>query len=198
MPNVCTFDIWGPAALMRRVLNIERRQQLANRYRQGESVNTLSKSYAVTMRQVYRILAEERGKTKAQSTPSKTVAFRAPASEIDAFLATAASVGIFGPSQAFRVLLRMAEGLFEIFPNQLDGINKTVWLKGKELDLLNQLAKSVHKGKLRLGDEDRALLARSIDTNCRLHEDWRSVLDEAKSRRGYSVSRLTKAKAAGQ
>lgn len=185
---------WGPAALMKRNLTIERRLELAKCYRQGDSANTLSKAFGITIRQVYRIVAEERGDTKAKRDPSRHVTFRAPKSEINAFLAVAMTAGITGPSQAFRVLLRMAQGLFEIFPNQLDEINKTVWLKGKELDLLNQLAKSVHKGKLRLGEEDRALLARSIDTNARLHEEWRAVLDDAKTRRGYAVARMTKAK----
>ncbi|MDN5787462.1 hypothetical protein [Pseudorhodobacter sp.] len=177
-------------------MTIEKRQELVARFRNGASVNTLSKTFGVTIRHINRVVTEERGQTKGRSTPSKTVAFRAPIGEIDTFLAGAAAVGITGSSQAFRVLLRMAAGLFELFPNQLDAFNRTVWLKGKELDLLNQLAKSVHRGKLRLSVDDRVLLAKSIDTNARLHEDLRGILDEAKSRRGYAVARLITAKEA--
>ena len=78
-------------------------------------------------------------------------------------------------------------------PITLEDFNKSVWMIGKEGQLLNQLAKSVHKGKLRLGDEDRILLSKCLDANLALHEDLRMILDEAKSRRGYSISELSKA-----
>ena len=178
-------------------LTIEQRQELARRHVLGEDVNALSKAYQVTIRQVYRVLADEKGDTRGRARVSRSVSFRAPTGEIEAFLSSAHRVGITGSSQAFRALVRMALGLFELFPNQLDDFNRSAWLIGKEGQLLNQLAKSVHKGKLRLTDEDRILLSKCIDVNTRLYEELRDILDEAKTRRGYALSQLSRAKGQG-
>ena len=178
-------------------LTIEQRQELAQRHALGEDVNALSKAYQVTIRQIYRVLADEKGDTRGRARVSRSVSFRAPPGEIEAFLATARGAGITGSSQAFRALVRMASGLFELFPNQLEDFNRSVWLIGKEGQLLNQLAKSVHKGKLRLTDEDRILLSKCIDVNTRLYEELRDILDEAKTRRGYALSQLSRAKGQG-
>ena len=178
-------------------LTIEQRQELVRRHALGEDVNALSKAYQVTIRQVYRVLADEKGDTRGRARVSKPVSFRAPTGEIDAFLACARGVGITGSSQAFRALVRMALGLFELFPNQLEDFNRSTWLIGKEGQLLNQLAKSVHKGKLRLTDEDRILLSRCIDVNTRLYDELRDILDEAKTRRGYAQSQLSRVKGQG-
>ena len=145
---------------------------------------------ALQSRQVYRVIAGQKGDTRAAEAPTKSVSFRAPEYEIDAFLKVAKTVGISSRSQAFRSLVRMATGLFELFPNQLESFNKSAWLIGKEGQLLNQLAKSVHKGKLRLTDEDRALLSKSIDVNLALHGELRAILDEAKTRRGYTIAAM--------
>ena len=178
-------------------LTIEQRQELAPRHALGEDVNVLSKAYQVTIRQVYRVLADEKGDTRGRARVSKSVSFRAPVGEIEAFLSTARGVGITGSSQAFRALVRMALGLFELFPSQLEDFNRSVWLIGKEGQLLNQLAKSVHKGQLRLTDEDRILLSKCIDVNTRLYEELRDILDEAKTRRGYALSQLSRARGQG-
>jgi len=173
-------------------LTVERRTQLARRHAAGEDVTTLAKAFQVSVRQVYRVAAEERGEGRGSVQVSKSVAFRAPVEEVEAFLESARTVGITGSSQAFRALVRMASGLFELFPNQLEGFNRSAWLIGKEGQLLNQLARNVHRGKLRLTDEDRALLSKCIDVNLRLHADLRAILDEAKARRGYAIAALSK------
>lgn len=178
-------------------LTVEQRQELARRHVLGEGVTALSKAYQVTIRQVYGVLADEKGDTRGRARVSKSVSFRAPKGEIEAFLASARGVGITGSSQAFRALVRMASGLFELFPNQLEGFNRSAWLIGKEGQLLNQLAKSVHKGRLRLTDDDRILLSKCIGVNLALHEDLRRILDEAKSRRGYALSQLSRPKGQG-
>ena len=178
-------------------LTNEQRQDLVRRHALGEDVNALAKAYQVTIRQIYRVLADEKGDTRGRARVSKSVSYRAPVGEIEAFLASARCVGITGSSQAFRALVRMALGLFELFPNQLEDFNRSVWLIGKEGQLLNQLAKSVHKGKLRLTDEDRILLSKCIDVNTRLYDELRDILDEAKTRRGYALSQLSRAKGQG-
>ncbi|TLP55906.1 hypothetical protein FEE96_21655 [Parasedimentitalea maritima] len=71
-------------------------------------MNALSKAYQVTIRQIYRVLADEKGDTRGRARVSKPVSFRVPVGEIEAFLASARGVGITGSSQAFRALVRMA------------------------------------------------------------------------------------------
>jgi hypothetical protein len=178
--------------MKRSKLTVEQRQELARRHTAGEDVNALSKVFSTSIRQVYRVVADEQGDARGRARESKSVSFRAPKGEIDVFLTSAQSVGITGSSQAFRALVRMASGLFEIFPNQIEDFNRSVWLIGKEGQLLNQLAKAVHKGKLRLLDEDRVLLSKCMDANLALHEDLRRILDEARSRRGYAISELSR------
>jgi hypothetical protein len=173
-----------------RNLTIEKKIELARRYAGGEGVNALSEAYSVSARQVYRVVAEQKGDTQYDAETHVMVGFRAAKSEVDGFLEIARTVGIANKSAAFRSLLRAAQGLIELFPNGFSDFNKSAWLIKKEGQLLNQLAKSVHKGKLRLTDDDRALLSKSIDVNLKLHEDLRWILSEHKTRRGYTAAAL--------
>lgn len=174
----------------RKNLPIEKRIELARRYSGGEDAKALSKEFSVSIRQVYRIAAEQKGDTAASDKSPIVVSFRAPEAEVEAYLKLAEEVGITERSYALRSLVRMAQGLVELFPNGFSDLNKSAWLIKKEGQLLNQLAKSVHKGKLRLTDDDRALLSKSIDVNLKLHEDLRWILSEHKTRRGYTSAAL--------
>lgn len=174
----------------RKNLTIERRIELARRYSRGDDVNALSKEFSVSVRQVYRIISEQRGDTAASEKNPIVVSFRAPEAEVEGYLKLAEEVGITEKSYALRSLVRMAQGLIELFPSGFSDFNRSAWLIKKEGQLLNQLAKSVHKGKLRLTDDDRALLSKSIDVNLRLHEELRWILDEHKTRRGYTIAAL--------
>lgn len=175
---------------LKRKLTIEKKIELARRHAAGEGVNTLSKAFSISHRQVYRVIAEQKGDTQYDEETHIMVGFRAPESEVNGFLDMARSVGIENKSAAFRALLRISQGLVEIFPNGFSDFNKSAWLIRKEGQLLNQLAKAVHKGKLRLTDDDRVLLSRSIDVNLKLQEELRWILSEHKTRRGYTLSAL--------
>jgi len=184
------FVSWGSMRRNRKNLSIEKRIELARRYSGGEDVNALSKEFSVSIRQVYRIAAEQKGDTAASDKIPIVVSFRAPEAEVEAYLKLAEEVGITERSYALRSLVRMAQGLFELFPNGFSDFNRSAWLIKKEGQLLNQLAKAVHKGKLRLTDDDRVLLSKSIDVNLKLHEDLRWILSEHKTRRGYTAAAL--------
>jgi len=175
---------------LKRKLTIEKKIELARRHAAGEDVNTLSKAFSISHRQVYRVIAEQKGDTQYDEETHIMVGFRAPESEVNGFLDLARSVGIENKSAAFRALLRISQGLVELFPNGFSDFNKSAWLIRKEGQLLNQLAKAVHKGKLRLTDDDRVLLSRSIDVNLKLQEELRWILSEHKTRRGYTLSAL--------
>lgn len=67
-------------------LTVEQRQELARRHASGENVNALAKAYQVIIRQVYRVIADEKGDTRGRARVTKSVSFRAPTGEIEAFL----------------------------------------------------------------------------------------------------------------
>ncbi|AUQ92607.1 hypothetical protein PhaeoP24_04049 (plasmid) [Phaeobacter inhibens] len=175
---------------MKKRLPIEKRIELAQRYAKGEQPNDLSKAFGVSVRQVYRIIAEEKGDTRSKDDKQVVVSFRAPEAEVKGYLDLVKVHGIQEKSSAFRSLVRMAQGLVELFPDRFEAFNRSAWLIRKEGQLLNQLAKAVHKGKLRLTDEDRHLLSKCLDANQRLHDDLRMILEEHKGRRGYTTAAL--------
>ena len=56
----------------------------------------------------------------------------------------------------------MALGLVALGPGDLGAMRHAAWIVGKQGVLLNQLARAVHRGKLRLSEADRQLLHRTI------------------------------------
>lgn len=179
---------------MRKRTKLEDRLEIAKRHRKGEAVATLAADYQVTERHIRRIVQNENRETVAKKTESKLISFRAPKAEIEAFLATAASVGIKGSSNAFRALIRMAEGHFEMFPNALWEFNNSVIQVRGIATNLNQLTMAVNRGKLRLLDEDRALLADVRSEVLRLRKELNATRDQFEVRRGYTRQSLLKEK----
>lgn len=171
---------------MSKRLSVEKQVEIAERASKGVPVAQLAESYGISMRSVYRTIRNQRDETAARADPAVTFSFRAPKSEVEGFVELTQEQGFGNPSQAFRSLLRMAQGLVELRPDDIRGFNQSVFLLGKQFDLLNQLAKSVHKGKLKLTDKDRALLSSAIDATLDLREEWQDVLNGAKARRGYA------------
>ena len=79
MPNVCTLcQLGSMRQQLRKNLTVEQRLELKRRYVAGEDVNALSKAFRVTIRQVYRIVAGQKGDTRTVEKPSVSVSFRAP------------------------------------------------------------------------------------------------------------------------
>ena len=177
----------------RKHLTIEARAEVARRFRAGESATALAKAFSITGRQVYRIAGEEKGETAAAVEPSKIVSVRLPEGEIASFMKAAEGAGLRSRSQALRSLVRIAAGFFEVLPKQIADFNQSVWLIGKQGQLLNQLARNTHRGKLRLTDSDRQLLQETIDSNRALYRELRAILDDAKARRGYATTALKRA-----
>ena len=177
----------------RKHLTIEARAEVARRFRAGESATVLAKAFSITGRQVYRIVGEEKGETAAAAERSTMVGFRVTQSEIDDFMEVAKGAGLRSRSQSLRSLVRIAAGLFEVLPAQIADFNKSVWLIGKQGQLLNQLARNTHRGKLRLTDSDRQLLQETIDSNRDLYRQLRAILDDVKARRGYATTALKRA-----
>ncbi|MEM8575737.1 MAG: helix-turn-helix domain-containing protein [Pseudomonadota bacterium] len=182
---------------MKKRLSVEKQVEIARLASKGVPVAELAERYGISMRSVYRTVRNQRDETASKADPAVTFSFRAPKSEVEGFVELAKGQGFGNPSQAFRSLLRMAQGLVELRPDDIRGFNQSVFLLGKQFDLLNQLAKSVHKGKLKLTEKDRALLSSAIDATLDLREEWQDVLNGAKSRRGYAQRVLAEDKRDG-
>ena len=162
----------GPAVQVRQRLTPEQRTTLARRRKGGESVAALAEAYGITPRSVQRTVRRQDATTVAKAEPAVPFAFRAPATEVEAFDAVAREAGLGRRGSAFRALMRMAAGLVDVPGDHLDRLHEATVRVSRLGVNLNQLTRSVHRGKLRLGDEDRALLrglAREVEG---LRREW--------------------------
>ena len=171
-------------------LSIEKKLELAAERRDGIMPAELAERYGVSLRQVHSIIEKENNGTLAKRKTSRKYSFRAPPADVEPYLELAKSMGIDGQSNAFRVLFRMAVGLFEVHPVDLDAFNASVVELRGQRTLLNQIAHRVNKGAVRLTDDDREVLNSLAKDTVMLHEAWRAVIREASSRRGYVVKKL--------
>lgn len=147
MSRVNTGDRGGLAALgggAHQRLTVEARREVLSRFRAGEPAAALAAAYGISPR---------------------VVAARLSRAELDAFLGLAEAAGYASRSQALRALIRMANGLVELGPGDMAGMRQAAWVVGKQGVLLNQLARAVHTGKLRLTEKDRGLLREAIEVS---------------------------------
>lgn len=169
-----------------RRLSLDQRRELARRHRRGERAEALAAAFGVSVRSAHRIAAGQRGETARARDPAGAVSFRVPASEVEAFEALAAEAGLGRRGPALRALLRMASGLIEPRGDGIGRLHEAAVVASRLGINLNQLARAVHTGKLRLGDEDRALLvtlAREVEA---LRRAWSAVQEAAAARRGFA------------
>ena len=175
-----------------RRLTLDQRIELTRRHRRGESAAALAAAYGVSERSVYRTVRAHTSETARTRDPTVSVAFRAPRSEIEAFEALAAEAGLGRRGSAFRALLRMSTGLLTVPAAQLaEAHHAAIALSSLGINL-NQLARAVNRGKLRLNDEDRALLgalAREVEG---LRRQFQRAHEEAKERQAHARAALAR------
>ena len=151
----------------------------------------------MSVRSVYRTARSRRRATAAAADPTVSLSFRAPASEVDAFEKVARGAGLGRRGSAFRSVLRMAVGLVEVPGGDLGRLHEATVRVSRIGVNLNQLTRSVNRGKLRLGEGDRVLLrelAREVEA---LRREWGAVHEAAARRRCYA-ERVMACEAAGQ
>ena len=181
----------------RQRLTPEQRTTLVRRRRGGESVASLAAAYGITPRSVHRTVRRQDATTHAKAEPAVPFAFRAPASEVETFDVLAREAGLGRRASAFRSLLRMAAGLVEVPGGDFDLLHEATVRVSRLGVNLNQLTRSVNRGKLRLGDEDRALLRALTREVEALRREWGAVHEAAARRRSYA-ERVMAHEAAGQ
>lgn len=184
-PEVGATDEGGAVAPHRK-LSVDRREELAHRFRAGERPEALAEAFGVSVRSVYRTARNRRSETAAKADPALPFMFRAPASEIAAFDELAVTAGLGRRGSALRALLRMAVGLVEVPAGQIDRLHEATVRVSRLGINLNQLARSVHRGKLRLGEEDRVLLRGLVREVEGLRRELKTLHEGAALRRSYA------------
>ncbi len=164
-------------------LKLEQRIELARRYHAGETPKVLAEAYGVSRRHVTRLAKEEQGEGLAVRDPSERVSFRASASELAAFDAEWQTRGFANRSQALNAVLRGRCGFLDV-PRDLVAEFCTSWRQAKDVsDASLVLAKAVHRGKVSVSSEDRALLVELLDLAQSMSRELGQMKDAAQVRR---------------
>lgn len=185
MANVCDFCPRGLEMKTGRPrrLKLEQRIELARRYHAGESPKVLAEAYGVSRRHVTRLAKEEQGDGVAVRDPSERVSFRATKSELDVFDAEWRARGFANRSQALNAVLRARCGYLDV-PRDLMADFCASWRQARDVsDAGLSLAKAVHRGKLQVASEDRALLVELVDLAQSMSRELGRMKDAAQVRR---------------
>lgn len=177
-------------------LKLEQRIEIARRFASGESAKALSAVFGVSTRQINRLVKEETGDGVAVRDPTEIVSFRASQSELAAFEAEWQECGFANRSQALNAMLRGRCGFLDV-PRDLVDEFASAWRQSKDVsDAGLALAKAVHRGKLKVSSEDRALLIELVDLTQKMsrefgrmkeaarvqrHQDWPKMKEEPSS-----------------
>ncbi len=185
MPNVCDFCPRGLNVKTGRPkrLKLEQRIELALRYHAGETPKVLAEAFGVSRRHVTRLAKEERGDGVATRDPSERVSFRASQSELAAFDAEWQGRGFANRSQALNAMLRGRCGFLDV-PRDLVEEFASAWRQSKDLsDAGLALAKAVHRGKLDVSSDDRALLIELVDLTQKMSRELGRMKEAARVQR---------------
>lgn len=164
-------------------LKLEQRIELARRYHAGETPKVLAEAFGVSRRHVTRLAKEEHGDGIAVRDPSERVSFRASQSELAAFDAEWAARGFANRSQALNAMLRGRCGFLDV-PRDLVEDFAAAWRQSKDVsDAGTALAKAVHRGKLELSSEDRALLIKLVDLTQNMSRELGRMKEAARVQR---------------
>jgi hypothetical protein len=164
-------------------LKLEQRIELARRYHAGETPKVLAEAYGVSRRHVTRLAKEEQGEGLAVRDPSERVSFRASASELTAFDTEWQTRGFANRSQALNAVLRGRCGFLDV-PRDLVAEFCASWRQAKDVsDAGLALAKAVHRGKVPVSSEDRALLVELLDLAQRMSRELGQMKNAAQVRR---------------
>ncbi|WP_456388929.1 helix-turn-helix domain-containing protein [Profundibacter sp.] len=164
-------------------LKLEQRIELARRYHAGETPKVLAEAFGVSRRHVTRLAKEEHGDGVAVRDPSERVSFRASQSELAAFDAEWQKRGFANRSQALNAMLRGRCGFLDV-PRDLVEEFAAAWRQSKDVsDAGLVLAKAVHRGKLEVSSEDRALLIELVDLTQNMSRELGRMKEAARVQR---------------
>ena len=164
-------------------LKLEERIEVARRFAAGESAKDLAVAFGISPRHVNRLAKEEAGEGIAGRDPSETVAFRVSQSELDAFDAEWRERGYANRSQALNAVLRGRCGFLDV-PRDLVSDFCAAWRQAKGVsDAGLVLAKAVHRGRLEISEEDRAVLIELLDLAQSMSREMGRMKDAAQALR---------------
>lgn len=157
----------------RRKLTVETSIEVARRFRAGEAASTLSAEYKVSPDHIRRIARNQRNETARCAFRDRVFHFRATVEEVAGFDQAIEGLGYPTRSAAFRGLLRNAQGIATVFRADLEGFARITWAIEKPAVNINQIARKVNRGALKLSGQDSATLADLLRIN-------RQILDAVK------------------
>jgi len=164
-------------------LKLEQRIELARRYHAGEPTKVLAEAYGVSCRHVTRLAKEEHGEGLAARDPSERVSFRATQSELEVFDVEWRERGLANRSQALNAVLRGRCGFLDVSRDLVAEFCAS-WRQSKDVsDAGLALAKAVHRGKLAVSAEDRAVLIRLLDLAQSMSRELGRMKDAAQAQR---------------
>lgn len=170
-------------------LKLEQRIEIAWRFASGECAKDLAQAFGISSRHVRRLAKEEQGEGLAVRDPSETVAFRATRSELEIFDAEWQARGFANRSQALNAVLRGRCGFLDV-PRDLVAEFCARWRQARDVsDAGLALAKAVHRGKIVVSPEDRALLIEIVDLAQTMSRDLRGMKDAAQVQRQQEWSK---------
>jgi hypothetical protein len=165
-------------------LKLEQRIELARRYHAGETPKVLAEAYGVSRRHVTRLAKEEQGEGLAVRDPSESVSFRATQSELETFDSEWLERGYANRSQALNAVLRGRCGFLDV-PRDLVADFCASWRQSKDVsDAGLALAKAVHRGKITVSSQDRAVLIALVDLVQTMSRELGQMKDAAQAQRG--------------
>ena len=154
-------------------LTVETSIEVARRFRAGETAAALADEYKVSPDHIRRVARNQRDKTARSAFRDRVFHFRATVEEVEGFDKAIQGLGYTTRSAAFRGLLRNAQGIATVFRADLEGFARITWAIEKPAVNVNQIARKVNRGALKLSSQDSATLSDLLRIN-------RQILDAVK------------------
>ena len=169
----------------RRKLTVETSIEVTRRFRAGEAASALAAEYKVSPDHIRRVARNQRDETARSAFRDRVFHFRATVEEVAGFDQAIEGLGYPTRSAAFRGLLRNAQGIATVFRADLEGFARITWAIEKPAVNINQIARKVNRGALKLSGQDSATLADLLRIN-------RQILDAVKmlDGRAFRASRF--------
>lgn len=157
----------------RRKLTIETSIEVTRRFRAGETAAALADEYKVSPDHIRRIARNQRDETARSAFRDRVFHFRATVEEVEGFDHAIQGLGYTTRSAAFRGLLRNAQGIATVFRADLEGFARVTMAIEKPAVNINQIARKVNRGAVKLSVQDSATLTELLRIN-------RQILDAVK------------------
>lgn len=163
--------------------------EICQRHDAGETRTALARAFDRSPSTISRVIRKARGEARRIDRPMRQVLFRLPDRELQAFRHAAQGWGFPHTAQAYRALVRIAIGEFEVLPADVAPLLSGFDAFRKVGVNLNQIARKLNRGAAALSASERAALAEGLRAVRGLESTFLGVLDDVRMRQGYVARR---------